>query len=72
MSEPNFWHGTSSKNKIFNIKEELLLYCMDDVNVLRQACCDFRNSFLKLVKMDTFRQTIEITPLAIRCSGPCF
>jgi hypothetical protein len=38
--------------KVFSNKEELLAYCMDDVNVLRQACCAFRNLFLKLVKMD--------------------
>ena len=31
---------------------------MADVNVLRQACCAFRNLFLKLVKMDPFRQSI--------------
>jgi hypothetical protein len=39
MSEPNFWNGMRSKkeNKIFLNKEDLLAYCMDDVNVLRQA-----------------------------------
>jgi len=35
--------------KVFCNKDELLAYCMDDVNVLRQACCAFRNLFLKLV-----------------------
>jgi len=33
---------------------------MDDVNVLRQACCAFRNFFLKFLKMDPFRQAITI------------
>ena len=33
---------------------------MDDVNVLRQACCAFRNSFLKLVEIDPFREAITI------------
>jgi hypothetical protein len=42
------------KDKIFNNKEELLAYCMDYVNVLRQACCAFRNLFLNLVKMAPF------------------
>jgi len=51
------------KDKIFRNKEELLAYCMDDVNVLRQACCAFRNLFLKLVKMDPFRQAITISSI---------
>jgi len=29
--------------KVFCNKDELLAYCMDDVDVLRQACCAFRN-----------------------------
>ena len=51
------WYG-GQKEKIFRNKEELQAYCVDDVNVLRQACCAFRNLFLKLVKMDPFRQAI--------------
>jgi hypothetical protein len=51
------------KGKIFHNKEELLGYCMEDVNVLRQACCAFRNLVLKLVKMDPFRQSITISSI---------
>jgi hypothetical protein len=51
------------KDRIFNSKEELLAHCMDDVNVLRQACCAFRYLFLKLVKMDPFRQAITISSI---------
>jgi hypothetical protein len=47
----------------FPNKEELLAYCMDDVNVLRQACCDFRNLFFKLVKMDPVRLSITISSI---------
>ena len=36
---------------------------MDDVNVLRQTCCAFRNLFLKLVKMDPFREDITISSI---------
>jgi len=43
--------------------QELLAYCIDDVNVLRQACCAFSNLFLKLVKMDPFRQAITISSI---------
>jgi hypothetical protein len=49
-----------TKIKIFINKEEVLAYYMDDVNVLRQAYCAFRNLVLKLVKMDPFRQVITI------------
>jgi hypothetical protein len=34
------------KGKIFRNKEEIEAYCMDDVKVLRQTCCAFRNPFL--------------------------
>jgi len=37
---------------------------MDDVNVLRQAFCAFRNLFLKLVKMDPFREAITISSIS--------
>jgi G:T-mismatch repair DNA endonuclease (very short patch repair protein) len=53
------WHQ-GQEGKVFSNKE-LLAYCMDDVNVLRQACCAFRNLFLKLFKMDPFREAITIS-----------
>jgi hypothetical protein len=56
------WHG-GQKGKIICNKAELLAYCMDDINVLRQACCAFRHLFLKLVKMDPFRQAITISSI---------
>jgi len=36
---------------------------MVDINVLTQACCAFRNLFLKLVKMVPFRQAITISSI---------
>jgi len=51
------------KDKIFCNKQELFAYCMDDINVLRQACCAFRNLFFKLVKMDPFREAITISSI---------
>ena len=51
------------KDQIFHNKEELLAYCMDYVNILRQAFCAFRNLFLKLVKMDPFREAITISSI---------
>ena len=51
------------KDKMFHNKEGILAYCIDDVSVLRQACCAFRNLFLKLVKMDPFRQALTISSI---------
>jgi hypothetical protein len=56
------WHG-EQKDKIFNKREQRLAYCIDDVKILRQVCCIFRNLFLDLVKMDPFRQAIIISPI---------
>jgi hypothetical protein len=56
------WHQKQT-GKVFSNKEELLAYCKDDVNVLRQACCAFRNLFLKLVKMEPFMEAITISSI---------
>jgi len=34
--------------------------------MLMQACCTFRNLFLKLIKMDPFRQSITISSIYIK------
>jgi hypothetical protein len=51
------------KGQFFRNKIELEAYCMDDVNVLRQAYCAFRNLFLKLDGMDPFRQALTISSI---------
>jgi len=56
------WHQ-EQKGKLFCNKDELLAYCMDDVNVLRLVCSAFRNLFLKLVKMDLFREAMTISSI---------
>jgi hypothetical protein len=43
--------------------KELLSYSMDNVNVLRMACCDFRNLLLNLVKRDPFRQALTMSSI---------
>ena len=52
------------REKIFCNKQEHLAYCTDDVNVLREACCAFRNLFLKMVKMDPFRLAITLSSIS--------
>ena len=56
------WYD-EQKDKIFHNKEELHAYCIDDISDLRQACCAFSNLFLKLVKMDPFRQALKISSI---------
>jgi hypothetical protein len=56
------WHK-EQKGKTFRNKEELEAYCMDDVNVLRQASCAFRNLFLNLVGMDLFREALTLSSI---------
>jgi len=59
------------KDKMFYNREEMLVYYMDDVNVLRQICCTFWNLFYKLAKLDPFRQAIKISTISNKVSGPC-
>jgi hypothetical protein len=54
------------KGNTFNNKDELLAYCMDDVNELRQACCAFRNLISKFVNIGQFRQAITISSICNR------
>jgi hypothetical protein len=65
------WHE-EQKGKIFCNKQELLAYCMDDINVLMQAFCLFRNSFLNLVKIYPFVRPSVPRPFATRFSEQCF
>jgi hypothetical protein len=44
------WHK-EQKDQVFCNKDKLLAYCMDDANVLREACCAFRNFFLNWLRL---------------------
>lgn len=52
-----------AKRQNFCNEHEVLAYFMDDVNVVRQSCCAFRNLYLVLVKMDIFRQAKIISSI---------
>jgi len=61
------WHvDQSSKNVIFNNKEELLKYCREDVNILRKACLKFRSILYTLTDVEPFFQvTLAGTAMAV-------
>ena len=42
------WYNTfKANNSIYNLKNELIKYCKQDVDILRRACMNFRSIFLK-------------------------
>lgn len=65
------WYN-DQKDKEFNNDEKLLSACIDDVNVLRMACCSCRNLFLRLVDMEPFCDAITIASCVIKSLGECF
>ena len=49
---------------IFNLKEELLKYCIDDCKVLLKAVLIFRNLIIEKFDLDPWREAITIPSLA--------
>ena len=47
------WYNTASQG-IFNFKEEAIKYCLNDVDVLREACIIFRKNFIEQCHTDPF------------------
>jgi len=57
------WHE-KQKGKMFCNKDELVAYCMHDVNILRQACCAFRNIIFEIGEDGhPFREAITISSI---------
>ena len=46
------WHD-SQKEKVLNLKNELLEYCKSDVNILASACLSFRSLFIEITKINS-------------------
>jgi G:T-mismatch repair DNA endonuclease (very short patch repair protein) len=53
------WYA-SVKDGSFDNRKELERYCQMDVSILKQACCEFRNTFLKIGNIDVFQESITI------------
>jgi hypothetical protein len=55
------WHREQrSAGYIFDMRYEMIKYCREDVNILRQSCLKFRDCFLKTNNVDPFLECITI------------
>lgn len=53
------WHE-EHKNDVFVYQDELLKYCISDVDILQRACASFRQIFHDQCKVDPFKESITI------------
>ncbi|KAG8228909.1 hypothetical protein J437_LFUL011157 [Ladona fulva] len=61
------WHGKlRASNYVFNMSVEIREYCVQDVNILRLACLQFRKTFLTSTGVDPFREAITIASACMR------
>ena len=51
---------------LFNFKNELKQYCIQDFNILRQSCMKFRKIFLQVGKVDPFAESVTIVSACSR------
>ncbi|CAH0556585.1 unnamed protein product [Brassicogethes aeneus] len=60
------WYNKQISNKVvFNFKNELIKYCILDVDILRKSCIKFRECFIKVTNIDPFQ---EATTIASVCN----
>ena len=48
------------KGEVFDYQEELLRYCISDVDILQRACGAFRELFISVTNTDPFQEAITI------------
>ena len=53
------WYDEMSSS-VFDMKNEIRKYCVQDVNILRLACLKLRKMFISLNDVDPFREAITI------------
>ena len=54
------------RDKEFNLRKELREYCVQDVNILREACMKFREIFLQVGSVDPFTEGVTIASTCSR------
>jgi hypothetical protein len=53
------WHA-EQEGKVFDFRQEMLDYCRQDVNILRQACLKFRHLLLQCTGVDPLKEATTI------------
>lgn len=60
LREFNEWYQTQ-ENTIFNFSEQLLEYCISDVNVLRMGSLKFMQSFIDMLHVNPLIEAVTLT-----------
>ncbi|CAH0559292.1 unnamed protein product [Brassicogethes aeneus] len=60
-----WYNEQKSNNVVFNFKNELIKYCILDVDILRKSCIKFRECFIEATNIDPFQ---EATTIASVCN----
>lgn len=50
----------TARGAVFNMSEEIVKYCISDVDILRRACLSFWSRFLHQNSVDPFRESCTI------------
>ena len=55
------WHKEQTEsNYVFNFREEIVKYCLSDVDILRQCCMEFREMLRDITGIDPFEKCLTI------------
>ena len=55
------WYASKKEsNYMFNFQQEILAYCLSDIDILRRCCLDFRDLFYNVTDINAFT-TLTIT-----------
>ena len=66
------WYAIQkSENRVFDLQEELLTYCISDVNVLRRCCVLFREMFMHTSAVDANDRGVDPLQKTITIASAC-
>lgn len=59
------WYSEIAVKQTFDLQKELLMYCENDVEILRKACLVFRKDFIEENDIDPFLEALSIAGAAM-------
>ena len=62
----SWYNERGESGEEFNLKQEMMSYCSDDVEILRQSSRIFRNMYLHEFDIDPFVECLTIFPTCMR------